>query len=75
LLLLLGILSMVVPFILASTLKMAVEPWLGAAALLVCGIAYVVLLWGIGFKGWFDTEVRAKERWEHLKKTRPRRTN
>jgi hypothetical protein len=64
--LVLGMLSIGVPFIIAFAYNLKFEPIGGALALMGVGIVYVTLLYGMGFADWFNNEPQIERRWKDL---------
>jgi hypothetical protein len=64
--LVLGMLSIGVPFIIAFAYNLKFEPIGGAAALIGVGLVYITLLYGLGFADWFNNEEKVAQRWKEL---------
>ncbi len=62
----LGVLSVSVPFILAIAYNLKFAPYDGACFLVGIGIVYLIFLYGMGFGSWFNNESRVEQRWKEL---------
>jgi len=56
------------PLILKLVYSINLAPKRGLCAMLIIGFIIEFLMWGMGFKGWFDSELKAKDKWEMLAK-------
>ncbi|MBM4034632.1 MAG: hypothetical protein FJ291_23050 [Planctomycetes bacterium] len=65
--LLLGILSSAFPLVISLAWSLAFRSTL-ASVCLIAGVAYALLVWGMGFRQWFANEGRAREQWRELDK-------
>jgi len=63
---LVGGLSTLTPLALFLTYKLSLEPVGGAVLLTIVGVAYLVFVVGMGYRGWFDKEDKIRGRWEQL---------
>lgn len=64
--LVLGFLSMIVPFVLAIAFSLDLEPLAGMFALIVVGLIYIILIYGMAFCKWFDSEETVRKRWKEM---------
>ena len=65
--LLLGAISLAFPFLLVIACRFTYEPIGGAVACAVAGTVYMILVAGMGLKGWFAREDDIRRRWRKLK--------
>ncbi len=64
----LGVFTTSIPLLLPLVFPFVLEPLPGVLAVLALGVIYLVLVGGMGFRGWFSSERAIRSRWVALKK-------
>lgn len=63
----LGLISSMLPFLLIITCPFTVEPIYGAGICLAAAFFYLIVVSGMGWRGWFANEEKFRRHWRRLK--------
>ncbi|MBI1804089.1 MAG: hypothetical protein HY033_05040 [Ignavibacteriae bacterium] len=64
----LGLITGIYPFIAAAVYSEKLEPRTGLFIHVLSAFTYILVVFGMGFRGWWDLERKANHRWEEIRK-------